>query len=370
MTGGFDHMAAETANDTARKIEAQITMCRGSLSSRMAGLNLVTGIFISLVIVVDGAAQGASNSLSGVVSRREGGVVPNAPIRLRNAEGDVDAKIRSSTSGSYEFSSLPAGRYVLSVNMPCCEFLPYVREDIELAGGASTVIDILLPSGDLHVEGDDPGQTNDHILRAQRVEHGPVPLTADGRPDFSGVWLTSGDPYPERVPLKAWAREVVQARVANGFAEHPRAFCLPGSPPVPGLSDSIAKFVQTSDLLVMLFEEVPGYRQVFLDGRTVPTSLNPSWMGHSFGRWDADTLVVETMGFNAQGWTEVFPRSEKLRMRERYRRADYSTMEVEVTFDDPDVFDRAWSRTMRWTLAPQEELIEYVCENNRYAPAQ
>jgi hypothetical protein len=326
------------------------------------------GVLAILVVFGHAAAQDAAGSISGTVLHPAGRAIADAPLRLRDTRGVIDERIRSSVAGRYEFSGLPDGIYSLTVNMPCCEFFPYSSGELRLADGQSLALDIVLPSGDLHVEGDDPAQTNAQVLGRQQIAELPVPRTADGRPDLSGVWLTSGDPYPEPVATQAWAQDVTRERVANGFIDHPRAHCLPGSPPVPGTSSSITKFVQAPELFVMLFEEVPGFRQVFLDGRSHPARPNPSWMGHSIGWWENDTLVIETIGFNSRGWTEVYPRSEALRMRERYRRAEYAHLEVEVTFDDPKVFDEAWTRVMRWDLAPQEELIEYVCENNRYAP--
>jgi len=329
---------------------------------------VAAGVLGSIVVFGHAAAQDAARSVSGTVLHPVGRAIADAPVRLRDTRGVIDERTRSSASGRYEFSGLPDGVYILTVNMPCCEFFPYSSGELSLAEAQSFVFDILLLSGDLHVEGDDPAQTNAEVLRRQRIAELPVPRTADGRPDLSGVWLTSGDPYPEPVPTQAWAQNVTRERVTNGFIDHPRAHCLPGSPPVPGTSSSITKFVQTPQLLVVLFEEVPGFRQVFLDGRSHPAGPNPSWMGHSIGWWENDTLVIETVGFNSRGWTEVYPRSEALRMRERYRRAEYAPLEVEVMFDDPEVFDEAWTRVMGWDLAPQEELIEYVCENNRYAP--
>ena len=125
----------------------------------------------------------------------------------------------------------------------------------------------------------------------------------------------------------------------------------------------LGKFVHTSSLLVVLFEDVPGFRQIFLDGRSHPTQLLPTWVGHSVGRWEGDTLVVDTVGFNDRGWTwRAYPRTERLRMTERYRRPDFRHLDVHVTIDDPGVFTRPWSQTMTWDLLPNEELMEYVCE--------
>jgi len=133
---------------------------------------------------------------------------------------------------------------------------------------------------------------------------------------------------------------------------------------VPGGATFTARFVQRPELLVILFEDVPGFRQIYLDGREHPANPNPTWMGHSIGRWDGDTLVVDTVGYNDLGWTDIFPRTTMLRTEERYRRTSYGDLEVKITWDDPGVFEQPFSRNMVWKLAPQIDLMEYVCENN------
>jgi hypothetical protein len=92
-------------------------------------------------------------------------------------------------------------------------------------------------------------------------------------------------------------------------------------------------------------------------------------MGHSIGRWDGDTLVIETVGFNDKGWNDAYPRSEQMRLEERLTRTDYGRIDVLLTIEDPGVFEQPWVRQMRFDLAPQEELFEYVCETNKWGPA-
>jgi hypothetical protein len=130
----------------------------------------------------------------------------------------------------------------------------------------------------------------------------------------------------------------------------------------------IAKFVHTPDLLVTLFEGPPGFRQIFLDGRGHPENPNPSWLGHSVGRWDGDTLVVDTIGFKASnlGLNGDYPRSEMMHLEERDTRTEYGYMDLRITIADPGVFVRPWVRNLHFDLVPQEELIEFVCENNTW----
>jgi hypothetical protein len=90
-------------------------------------------------------------------------------------------------------------------------------------------------------------------------------------------------------------------------------------------------------------------------------------MGHAIGRWEKDTLVVDTIGFNTRGWLGTFPQTEMLRLEERYTRTDFGHMTVRVTIKDPSVFEEPWIKNMTWDFAPREELLEFVCENNKWA---
>ena len=126
------------------------------------------------------------------------------------------------------------------------------------------------------------------------------------------------------------------------------------------------KYLQTDELVLILFEDVPGFRQIYVDGRAHPEDPNPSWMGHSIGQWEGDVLVVDTIGFNDRGWLGPYPMTEAMRMTERYHRTEYGVIELQVSFDDPAVFNEPWVQNRTLDLAPQEELIEYVCENNKW----
>jgi len=309
-----------------------------------------------------------SSFLVGQVLNPDGSAVADAPIRLRDETGEIDERTRSDQDGRFSFQSLPFGTYTASVIMPCCLFAPFVSDGISIET-ERVDFDIHLIMVELGVEGDDPATISAEIRDRQVVPDLPVPRTQAGRPDLSGVWLILEDPYPEPANALPWAQEVSEQRIANSFGDHPHTRCLPGTPPVDGgTAPFMAKFVQTSNLVVILAEGVPGFRQIFLDGRSHPENLDPSWMGHSVGRWEGDTLVVDTVGFNSRGWTDSYPRSEMMRMEERYTRIDYGHLEARVTFDDPEVFAEPWVWNMTWNYAPQVELLEYVCENNKWAP--
>jgi hypothetical protein len=325
----------------------------------------------TVVLATAGAANGqpVATSLSGTIYHSDGSVIPDAPIRLRNEASGIDERTRSSESGQFQFTSLPAGSYILTVNMPCCEFLPYVDDSVTVAEGRDNEFDIRMAPGNIDVEGDDPAQVNADLLTDQVIPDLPVPRMPDGHPDLSGVWLYADDPYPDDPKLLDWVGPVVQQRVENWFIDEPGVHCLPGTPPISNGAAFISRFVQSEDVLVILLEAEPGFRQIYLDGREHPANPNPSWMGHSIGRWDGDTLIIDTIGFNDRGWTDIFPRTNMLRMEERYRRTAYGQLELTLTFEDPGVFVEPWTRQMTWNLAPDLDLMEYVCENNAWMDA-
>src|SRR4029077_3277408 len=138
-------------------------------------------------------------------------------------------------------------------------------------------------------------------------------------------------------------------------------------PEGPGYSTGtgMKRFLQTPAMIAILSEDL-SFRQIFMDGRTLETNPNPSWMGYSVGRWDGDTLVVESTGFNDKTWLlEGYPHTEALRMTERYRRTNLGHLEIAVTFQDPGAYSKAWTVKLRAQLAADTELVESVC--NEYA---
>jgi hypothetical protein len=308
-------------------------------------------------------------SLTGAVSNHLGAPVPNTPIQIRNKETRVVAgRTFSSEDGRYTLESLGPGTYELAVSPPCCALRPFSKDDLKIDGAQNAKLDIQLEEGSsLNTVGDDPGVLASIVRNRAKVADGPVPRTHDGKPDLSGVWLRNEDPFPEEPPALPWAAALAKERVANEFKDHPHSRCLPSSPPIPAsVPPFLTKFVQTSKLLVILFEDVPGFRQVFLDGRDHPSDPDPTWVGHSIGKWDGDTLVIDTVGFNDRGWMADYPRSEKLHVVERYKRIDLGHLDVQVTIEDPAVFQKPWQMNMRWDLVPQEEVMEVVCENNKF----
>jgi len=202
-----------------------------------------------------------------------------------------------------------------------------------------------------------------------------APRTADGKPDLSGLWMLNAGPgrlANVAANLKAddvepWAEELYKQRLGNLGRDDPWTVdCLPAGPReiVKG-GDGPARIIQTPGVLAILYDDLT-YRQIFLDGRVLPKDPNPSWMGYSVGRWEGDTLVVESTGFNERSWLDMggHPHTEFLRTTERFRRTSFGHMELQVIFDDPKAYKKPWTISFGVNLAPDTEMIEYVCGEN------
>ena len=207
----------------------------------------------------------------------------------------------------------------------------------------------------------------------------PAPKTPDGKPDLSGTWYRLSPKYGRNIAadlkpgeVQPWAATLVQQRQENLSKDSMNTLCLPLGPAYTTAGDGttsagMMKIVQTPGLIVILNPDLT-YRQIYLDGRALEANPNPNWMGYSVGRWDGDTLVVESLGFNDRTWldSEGHPHSEALRTTERYRRRNLGTIEVEMTLSDPDVYSKPFSVAVSAELAADTEMLEYVCnENNK-----
>jgi len=130
------------------------------------------------------------------------------------------------------------------------------------------------------------------------------------------------------------------------------------------------KVVQTPSLVVLLYETSTNqtFRQVFLDGRPPLTDPQPTWLGYSIGRWEGDTLVVETSGFNGRAWVDTgsgHPQTEAARVTERFTRRDIGHMDIDITIDDPKAYMKPWRAKVPVNLLADSDLIETFCENER-----
>ncbi|MGA2213926.1 MAG: hypothetical protein ABSH31_11685 [Bryobacteraceae bacterium] len=201
--------------------------------------------------------------------------------------------------------------------------------------------------------------------------HGPTPRLRDGHPDLSGVWfgggpigdLGQGLAPGETIPLLPAAKAIMDQRQSK---DDPEANCLPTG--IPRIAPYPWRIVQDATHFYFLFEgNIHSYRQIFMDGRKHPADPDPTWYGHSIGRWDGDTLVVDTMGFNDKFWFDFLghPHTEQLHTIERYTRKDLGTLENKVTIIDPGDYSRPFTLTFTANLRPKEELMEYICQENQ-----
>lgn len=234
----------------------------------------------------------------------------------------------------------------------------------------------------------------------------PAPRALDGHPDLSGAWhvhptsieefkrifgaaaveksdhsrilgmeLDTISKYaanilvdfkPEEVSMRPAAADIFRRRT-SGVEESPGGQCLPIGIPGAGLVSEAVKFVQSPRELVVFYETDGTHRQIYTDGRELPKEFEqPAWLGYSAGKWDGDTLVAESAGFNDRGWLDVsgHPHSEALHMTERFRRRDFGHMDVEMTFDDPVMYTKPFSIKFSYDLLPDSDVFETICNEN------
>lgn len=206
----------------------------------------------------------------------------------------------------------------------------------------------------------------------------PTPRTPDGKPDLSGVWMADGQTYffdlaaglkPEDVRLQPWASDLQKQREDNLHADDPLAKCLPhGVPRINTNGLFPFKIIQTPGLVVILYEQMYLFRQIFMDGRKLEPDANPSWLGYSTGKWDGDTLVVETSGFNGKTWLDTQkgrPATEALHVTERFRRTAFGHLELTATIDDAKAYTKPWTTTIqKMNLQLETDILEFICNEN------
>jgi hypothetical protein len=234
----------------------------------------------------------------------------------------------------------------------------------------------------------------------------PVPRTAEGRPDLSGVWMhelisaaemtrlygrvieeaikvdVPGmeigtqhkyafnillDFKPEESPMRPQAAELMRRRAAELFDPANVCMAVAGIPLADLLSEPI-KIVQSPKLTMILYEVGNTHRQIYADGRGLPTEISlPAYYGYSAGHWDRDTFVVETAGFNDKTVLDIIghPHSEALHLTERFRRRDFGHLDVEMTFDDPQTYTRPITIKVPHTLMADADVFESFCENEK-----
>jgi hypothetical protein len=203
------------------------------------------------------------------------------------------------------------------------------------------------------------------------------PETAPEIKDGQGRGAFSGPPFPGKpkeseVPWQPWARAVYRFREANLFEPHTR--CKPSGGPRQFITPGGVEFIDDPDIPEIYVVDQAGpftYRIIYMDGRPHPKDLVPSYYGHSVGRWEGDTLVVDTVGFNERFWFERqgAPHTDQLHLIERFTRTDLNNLKIELTIEDPGAYTRTWTTGfwMRWNGNEDSETIEYVCQANNKA---
>jgi hypothetical protein len=206
----------------------------------------------------------------------------------------------------------------------------------------------------------------------------PTPRLPDGKPDLTGIWRSTDNKFvrdlaadmnPDDVPYRPWAKALFDARKNGAHSrEDPDAHCLPQGVPKIDAVQYPWKIVQTPISYVIVYETFNYWRQIFIDGRTVDPDANPTWMGYSTGRWEGDSFVVDTRGFNGKAWLDQLgrPSTDRLHVIERFTRPDFGRLVIDVTIDDPGAYTRAWTVRQEVYLRPDWEPFEFICgENNR-----
>ena len=200
----------------------------------------------------------------------------------------------------------------------------------------------------------------------------PAPRTPDGKPDLSGIWGLNPGGYLANIAadlppgdIQPSADALYRQRMEDLGRDDPSLRCLPNGPRFNLVPFLMVKVIQTPALMAILSEDL-AYRQIFLDGRTLPVDPNPTFMGYSVGHWERETLVVESTGFNDRTWLDFggHPHSEALQITERYRRRDFGHMEIQQTLEDSKLYAKPWTVVINASLVPDTELVEYVCAEN------
>lgn len=229
----------------------------------------------------------------------------------------------------------------------------------------------------------------------------PAPRTPDGKIDFSGIWSNGGgggggrggrggrgaagdaaappaNPIPlagfgnvgqgfgqEGLPYLPESAELVKKRMADNSKDNPDAHCLPMGFMQFHTHPQPRKIIQTPEVLLIIYEANSGLRQIFLDGRPLPgPDAEPWWYGYSVGKWEGDTLVVETRGFRGHEWLDVrgSPLTDAAKVTERFRRLNYGTLEIVITIDDPKAYTKPFTVRINQRVMLDTELIEFICE--------
>ncbi len=203
----------------------------------------------------------------------------------------------------------------------------------------------------------------------------PAPKTADGKQDLSGLWTRVNNPNyffdlatnAEEAPMLPSAAALYKQRLAALQKGHPSERCVGHGPTDYATLGQARRIIQTPQMIAILYESYNHFRQIFLDGRSLPPVTQPAYMGYSVGRWEGDTLVVETTGLDERGWLDMngHPQTETTKITERYRRRDFGHMDLQLIIEDPNAYSKPWGVNLALNLFADEDMIEMMCENEK-----
>jgi len=273
-----------------------------------------------------------------------------------------------------------------------------VRRRLALGTAAALFLcAVPLLAQDQPINGGLEGQVPRGRGRGPRPPSKPTPHWPDGRvnlgpaPGAKGVWSGmagttlatnlrgidfGGQNLPTNlkvadVPFLPWARALYDLRQARLTADDPHVRCKASGGARLFHTPYGFELIDQPDLKRIYMVEVGGphtWREIYMDGRAHPKDLTPSYLGHSVGHWEGETLVVDTVGFNERFWIsrEGVPHTEALHTTEHFTRTDYDDLKYEITIDDPGAYTKPWSGGFMIRWSPDEEMYEYMCqENNR-----
>jgi hypothetical protein len=245
---------------------------------------------------------------------------------------------------------------------------------------ASVVVNLAVSAAPLLAQGRAAGAG-----AAAAAEAPPAPRWPDGHvnlgsaPGAKGYWEVrpglGGVPRAADIPMQPWARALSQYRGGKADLYPPLVMCKPGGGPsffnAPGFE--IVEAPELKSIFILNIAGSHSWRVIHMDGRPHPTgaALRPTYLGHSVGRWDGDTLVIDSVGFNEKQWmVGSYPTTEKLHLTERISRPNLKTLSYEATIDDPGAYTAPW--TVRWTITPatasswlaDAEIFEYICQDD------
>jgi len=220
----------------------------------------------------------------------------------------------------------------------------------------------------------------------------PAPKTSDGKPDLSGIWMSAGRRdgpggppagrpplalfgntgvgFKDDLPFQPWALALQRKRSAAFSKDNPDGLCLPESTLQLHLDPQPFKVVQTPGQIFIIYETNYGLRTIYTDGRPLPPQGEPQpyWYGYSVGRWEGDTLVVQTNNYRDGGWLDArgSPITDAARVTERFRRLNFGQLDIELTVDDPKAYTRPFTvRVDERIVADGSEMIEFICHENQ-----